>query len=249
LNQADIESLEQATVQAVPPEQLVELPGWLLPMDPGTVGRARSAVPLRHEGVNAVVLDRIVARYRDLGYLPALRLPDLPSFEPCHLHLLALGFVRRQPTQVMTGTIDAMLGVPVSIGGCDFEQRSSEAWMSMYQGAGLDPVDGACRARIMARAQTCRYASVGQDGHMLACGAASFGHGWLGVHGMRTAAGWGGRGLASRVLNGMAQLARQQAINRVFLQVDQSNGTARALYARFGLRDAWTYANGCQPTD
>lgn len=45
---SDIEALERATVQAVAPQQLWELPGWLVPVDPGTVGRARSAVPLHH---------------------------------------------------------------------------------------------------------------------------------------------------------------------------------------------------------
>jgi hypothetical protein len=35
----DIEALERATVQVVSPQQLWELPGWLVPVDQGTVGR------------------------------------------------------------------------------------------------------------------------------------------------------------------------------------------------------------------
>ena len=242
LTPADIEALERATLQAVPPERLVERPGWLLPMDAGTVGRARSAVPLHHGDPDPVAVERIVACYREQGFAPALRLPDLPAFEPCHWRLLALGFVRQQPTLVMTGTVEAMLATGPGADTCDIEQRPGEAWMAMYLGAGLDPVDGACRARIMARARDLRYASVTRDGRMLACGAASLSHGWLGVHGMRTAEEVRGQGLASRVLRGMAQAARDQGISRVFLQVDQGNTGARALYARFGLEDRWTYA-------
>jgi hypothetical protein len=44
----DIESLERATLDAVAPETVESLPGWLFPIDRTTIGRAISAVPLRH---------------------------------------------------------------------------------------------------------------------------------------------------------------------------------------------------------
>ena len=43
---SDIESIERATLAAVAPERVEALPGWLLPMDHGTVGRAHAAVAL-----------------------------------------------------------------------------------------------------------------------------------------------------------------------------------------------------------
>src|SRR5688572_17123458 len=46
---ADVESIERATLAAMPPSASEEHEGWLLAFDPGTVGRAHSAVPLRHE--------------------------------------------------------------------------------------------------------------------------------------------------------------------------------------------------------
>ena len=53
---ADIEAIERATLDAVPPEQTAVLDGWLLGLDRGTVGRAHSAVPLTHDGCDAAVL-------------------------------------------------------------------------------------------------------------------------------------------------------------------------------------------------
>ncbi|MBS3912466.1 MAG: hypothetical protein KGZ70_11720 [Hydrogenophaga sp.] len=79
-------------------DQAHEQAGWLLPVDIGTVGRARSAVPLSHESVNPVVLDAIVRAYRRHGFPPAFRLPDLPAFERLHGWLAGMGFVREQPT-------------------------------------------------------------------------------------------------------------------------------------------------------
>jgi ribosomal protein S18 acetylase RimI-like enzyme len=58
---------------------------------------------------------------------------------------------------------------------------------------------------------------------------------------MRTAASHRGRGLAARVLAGLADAATQQALTRVFLQVEEGNSAARALYRRAGFTTAWRY--------
>ncbi|MBW8722896.1 MAG: GNAT family N-acetyltransferase, partial [Polaromonas sp.] len=57
MTSSDIETIERATIAAVSPEIVEEFDGWLLPFDSGTVGRARSAVPLRHEPVELAIVD------------------------------------------------------------------------------------------------------------------------------------------------------------------------------------------------
>ena len=238
----DIESIERATVAAVAPERLDEQPGWLLPMDSGTVGRARSAVPLHHAAQPLERLDAIVQAYRAVGFAPALRLPDVPAYATWHQALQAQGWRRCQPTWTQMGTVQALLDLPATGPAARLDAQPDAAWMAMYLGAGLDPVDGASRARALARAQGLCYASVQRAGETVACGAASYSQGWLGVHGMRTAAAQRGQGLAACVLRAMAQEARQRGIERVFLQVDQHNAPALALYRRAGLALAWGYA-------
>jgi GNAT superfamily N-acetyltransferase len=239
---SDIESIERATVAAVAPERLDEWPGWLLPMDSGTVGRARSAVPVHHGVQSLEHLEAIVQAYRAAGYPPALRLPEGPAYAPWHQVLQARGWQRRQPTWTQVGTVQALLDLPAGGPLAQLDAQPDAAWRAMYLGAGLDPVDGASRARALARAQGLCYASVRRAGETVACGAASYSHGWLGVHGMRTAAAQRGQGLAAGVLRAMAQEARQRGIERVFLQVDQHNAPALALYRRAGLEAAWGYA-------
>ena len=63
----DIEAIERATLAAVTPEALEEIAGWLLPFDSGTVGRARSAVPLAHTTPDPPSLHEIEARYAARG--------------------------------------------------------------------------------------------------------------------------------------------------------------------------------------
>lgn len=241
MREADIADLERATVQAVAPECVEALPGWLLPMDHGTVGRARSAVPLNHGTPSPQDLTAIVARYEARGFNPAFRLPELPAFEPMARALVARGWQRRQPTLTQTARVADLLALP-DAGGATLADRPDAAWTAMYLGEGLDPVDGASRSAALARAAGTRFASVVEGGQTLACGAASLSHGWLGVHGMRTAAAARGRGLAARVLRAMAAEAQRQGIERAFLQVDAGNAAALSLYRRAAFRTAWTYA-------
>lgn len=244
---ADVESIERATLQAVAPEVVDEaVPGWLLPMDKGTVGRARSAVPLHHGEPDPARIDDILARYAAGGFAPAWRLPDLPAFGPFAQALAERGFRREQPTLTQTGHLSVLLGqLPAAaVPGRELHLADAPdaAWMAMFLGEGLDPVDGASRARSLSRARGTQFVSLVEQGRTLACGAASFSHGWLGVHGMRTAASERGRGLAGAVLRAMAAEARRRGIGQLFLQVTADNTPALALYRRAGLQLAWPYA-------
>jgi hypothetical protein len=55
-----VDEIERATLQVVVPDEMVCLPGWLVPVFSGTVGRARSAVPLQHASPDLAVIDQVV---------------------------------------------------------------------------------------------------------------------------------------------------------------------------------------------
>lgn len=242
LSAADIESIERATLAAVAPERVEAIDGWLLPLDTGTVGRAHSAVPLHHGVHDPALIDAIAQRYRDAGRRPVFRLPDVPAFEAWWPRLAARGFRREQPTLTQTGPLDGLLALAGHADGVSLDARPDGAWMAMFLGEGLDPVDGASRSKALSRAEGTLFASLREDGETLACGAACFAHGWLSMHGLRTAARQRGRGLAGRMIRAMALEARRRGIDRAFLQVDASNAPALALYRRGGMGTAWSYA-------
>jgi GNAT superfamily N-acetyltransferase len=239
---ADIESIERATLTAVAPERVEALDGWLLPMDHGTIGRAHSAVPLHHEAHAQALIGTIAQRYRDAGLRPVLRLPDVPAFEPWCPELRAQGFRREQPTLTQTGVLDGLLALAPNTGGVSLDLRPDSAWMAMFLGEGLDPVDGASRSKALSRAAGTLFVSLREGGETLACGAACFAQGWLSMHGLRTAVRQRGRGLAGRMIRAMALEAQRRGIARAFLQVDASNEPALALYRRAGMTTAWSYA-------
>lgn len=240
MNAKDVASIEQATLAAVAPETVEEREGWLLPVDHGTIGRARSAVPLLHTDTDPGVLGRIEAYYAARGLPAVFRLATATCFDSLRHELRQRGYRADKPTLVQLGTVARMREVS-SQPPAEIATAPDAAWTALFLGEGFDPVDGACRVRALSRAQGSVYAGVREGGQVFAGGVAAFGYGWVSVHGMRTAAGHRGQGLAGRVLAGLADAALARGMARVFLQVDAGNTAARALYRRAGFDTAWTY--------
>ncbi|MDP9931797.1 ribosomal protein S18 acetylase RimI-like enzyme [Variovorax paradoxus] len=238
----DVEAIERATVAAVSPLAVEELDGWLLPFDDGTVKRARSAVPLHRGEVSWHTIDRIEDRYDSRQFVPAFRLADVPCFAALQAELEQRHYVGDSPTCVQVGSARRMRDVGAAGAAlADVDLAPDEAWATLFLGEGFDPVDGAHRVRALSRAKGSLYASVRDGRHTVAAGAMAFGHGWASVHGMRTEQSQRGRGLARRVLAGLAQAALERGFERVFLQVDAHNAAAHALYRRAGFSTQWQY--------
>ena len=237
----DIEAIERATIAAVSPDLTEEIDGWLLPFASGTVKRAKSAVPLHRSAVDAATLDRIEDRYDSRQVTPALRLAEAPCFEGLRAELERRHYIDDSPTCVQVGSAQRMRQVVAGAALADVDHAPDAAWSALFLGEGFDPVDGAHRVRMLSRAKGSLYASVREGGRTVAAGAMAFGHGWASVHGMRTERAQRGRGLAARVLAGLAQAASARGFERVFLQVDAQNHAALSLYRRAGFETQWKY--------
>ncbi|MEJ8845354.1 GNAT family N-acetyltransferase [Variovorax rhizosphaerae] len=238
----DIEAIERATLAAVAPHTVEEFDGWLLPFDHGTVGRAKSAVPLRHEAPRdaAGLLAAIEARYAYQGLPAAFRMADLPCFDALRGALLERNYQRGKPTLTQTSDLRSLVALAPEV-PADVDTTPDAGWASVFLGEGFDPVDGASRVQALSRAAGTLFGSVREDGRTVAAGALALSHGWASLHGMRTQQSARGRGLAGRVMAGLAQAALALGYERVFLQVEAGNAPAQALYRRAGFLTQWTY--------
>lgn len=236
-----IEALERATVQAVSPDALTEIAGWVLPFDAGTVARAKSAVPLSHATPALCVLPEIEAAYACRGFPAMLRIPVLSPFDPFRAMLRQRGYREQIVTAVCVAVASRVraesIGAPA-----DLLDAPHAGWASVFLGEGFDPVDGASRVEKLGAAPGSVFATVWEDGRAVAAGAAAFSHGWASIHGMRTASGCRGRGLAGRVLATLAHAAIERGHESVFLQVATDSSAAQSLYRRAGFERAWTYS-------
>ena len=234
---AEIETLERAVVAAVAPPEMLEIDGWLVPLDHGTIGRAKSAVPLRHD-LGAAAVDEIVESYRSRGLEPAFRLADVETLAPVREAVARHGLTGQQPTIMKLGDVAALAAF--SDDPARVLDRPDDAWGAVFLGEGFDPADGAHRIAALTRSPDAVYGAAGEGEVTWAVGVASFGGGWAGVHGMRTAPAHRGKGHASAVLGALGRAMAARGAMRVFLQVEEAN-PARRIYRRAGFEPAWTY--------
>jgi len=237
LDVADLESLERATVEAVAPPEVLEIGGWLVGLDKGTIGRAKSAVPLRHD-IGPEALDEIEAAYRRRDLKPAFRVADGPGLAAVRVELDRRGYPMQQPTIFETGLVRDLAAFSES--SATILDHPNDAWAAIFLGEGFDPADGAHRVAALTRSPGAIYGAAGEDGEIGAVGVMSFGHGWAGIHGMRTSPAHRGKGHASAILATLGREAQARGVERVFLQVEEAN-PARKIYRRAGFTPAWRY--------
>ena len=236
----DIEAIERATVAAVAHDACEVVGPWILALKPGTIGRARSAAPLTHTLVrDETLLARIEAAYRVRDMIPEFRLPDVAGLSGLAALLTERGYVPQQPTLVMEAAVETVAGFaePRAVR----LERPDEPWANVFLGQGFDPVDGAHRVKTLTRAPDAIFAAVRDGAGTYAVGVAAFAEGWASLHGMRTAQAHRGKGLAGQVMATLAAAAAERGAARIFLQVEEGNAPARALYARAGFASLWRY--------
>lgn len=234
---ADIESLERATVEGVAPAKIVEIDGWLVPLDDGAIRRAKTAVPLRHD-LGALALSEIEAAYWTEGLSPAFRIAERPGLEGVRQALAQRGYASEGPTVIKVGDVERLAALRDKPG--DILTEPDAAWGAVFLGEGFDPEDGASRVAALTRSPDALYGAAREDGQTVAVGCVTFGHGWAAIHGMRTEARRRGRGLASTVLAALGRAIQARGVERVFLQVEEGND-ARSLYRKAGFQEAWRY--------
>lgn len=235
---SDVEAIERATLAAVSPAEVFEGRGWLAGLENGSIRRARSAVPLRHDlSANVQAIEAVKRAYVSRDLTPAFRIADVDGLEEVRAALAAMGFRPEQPTLVMAAPVSGLIGAEPG----EVLTSPDDAWRDVFTGEGFDPDDGAYRVAVLSRCSGAAFGRVREGGLTVAVGVAAFGHDWASVHGMRTARAHRGRGHAGRVLAALAAEAARRGLDKMFLQVEEANAPARALYARKQFETAWRY--------
>lgn len=228
LSAADVEAIERNTLTAVSAKPVEAFPvgsafaDWLLPLDPRPIGRASSAFALRHVAppVPGQLIAEVEKIYESHGLPTAFRLADLPCFSELQAALKQHGYQRQQQTLVQ---------IRVGTGSIQYPGAFSSG-----ERAQIEAAPGADSIRASIRSQE-------NAGDILASGIAAFAHGWCCIHALQTSTRHRGKGLATAVMAALALATMDRGIEKVFLQVEESNTVARSLYAKAGFTTAWRY--------
>ncbi|MGW3605923.1 GNAT family N-acetyltransferase [Micromonospora sp. NPDC005161] len=259
---AAVVALERAADEAWPAPTRGRLGDWLLRAADGWTGRANSALPIGDpDRPLPAAVDAVERWYAEQGR-PALINTPLPLAAPVGAELDTRGWGSRPPTLVQTaplplvdpgaGSAVVRAGVEPVAGaaaGADVELMAapSTAWLAIAAGRKGGLPDAA--RHVLTAVDQVRFAHVYADGTLVAIGRGTVtGQGrWLGLSLIEVLPEARRQGLARTVIAALADWGGSAGATHAFLQVEQHNTAAVALYRRLGFTTHHTYLTRVAP--
>ncbi|MFI6234508.1 GNAT family N-acetyltransferase [Micromonospora sp. NPDC050784] len=247
---AAVVALERAADEAWPAPTRGRLGDWLLRSAEGWTGRANSALPIGDpDRPLAAAVDAVERWYADLGQ-PALINTPLPLAAPVGAELDARGWTARPPTLVQTAPLPLLASTPADGSGSavvELATAPSDEWLAVAAGRKGGLPDSA--RHILTAVNQVRFAHVYADDTLVAVGRGTVtGQGrWLGLSLIEVLPAARRQGLARRVIHELAGWGASAGATHAFLQVEQRNEAAVALYQRLGFVTHHTYLTRVAP--
>ncbi|WP_327034079.1 GNAT family N-acetyltransferase [Micromonospora ureilytica] len=251
---AAVVALERAADEAWPAPTRGRLGDWLLRSAEGWTGRANSALPIGDpDRPLAAAVDAVERWYAELGQ-PALINTPLPLAAPVGAELDARGWSTRPPTLVQIAPLALLTSTPGSgpAGGqgsavVELATAPSGEWLAIAAGRKGGLPDAA--RHVLTAVDQVRFAHVYADNALVAVGRGTVtGQGrWLGLSLVEVLPTARRQGLARRVIHELASWGAAGGATHAFLQVEQRNAAAVALYQRLGLVTHHTYLTRVAP--
>ncbi|MBO3740369.1 GNAT family N-acetyltransferase [Actinoplanes flavus] len=241
---AAVIALETAADEAWPAPVRSRLGGWILRAADNWTGRANSALPVGDpDRPLEAAIDAVVKWYRDHGQQPLINAP-MPLAAPVNSALDERGWTSRPLTLVQTAPLAPLLATPAAAGlpPVELADAAGDDWYAMVaEHKGTLP---AAAIRILNGVPERVFAQIRDaEGDLVAVarGAVTGPDRWLGVSLLQTAPAARRQGLGRHVMRGLAQWAAQRGATRAYLQVEERNTAAVALYGRLGFSTHHTY--------
>lgn len=243
-----VERIEQAALWAWPPKETAWHEGWLLRAAGGRTRRINSARTLVFaQGADLDrAIDRVEAWYAARGLPACFQLTEFSAPARLEAALVARAYARVAPVSVLL--VDAHAVEPPEGGSFELQTRPTPLVMNAVCDPHWGPEIRRARAELFARIRKPHVFGVALEGREPAAGGLCVVDGDLaGIFTMRTAAPFRGRGYGRALFRRLAAWARGAGAKRIYLQVEDDNAPALALYRPFAPTLAYRYWYREQP--
>ncbi|GGV01891.1 GNAT family N-acetyltransferase [Streptomyces spectabilis] len=233
---ATYEELARAGARSWQPVESERLGSWTLRAAAGFTRRANSVLPLGDPGRPLDdALARVRSWYADRGlpaYVQVATGVDDVQERLC-AELEQRGWVREVTTAVLFGALAPVGDLPVDTSGVTLSRSVDAAWLRRYQRAG---VPGPHVVGVLTSGPSVWFASVpGDEGAPTAIGRCVVDGRWAGFMAVEVDPAVRRQGLATAVMTALARRALDEGASAAWLQVEEDNGGARALYDGMGF--------------
>ncbi|MDT0400540.1 MULTISPECIES: GNAT family N-acetyltransferase [Streptomyces] len=234
---ASYEELARVSARAWRPVESERLGDWELRAADGFTRRANSVLPLGDPGVPLdEALTAVRAWYTARG-LPAYVQTATGAEgaqEPLCAELERRGWVREVTAELWTGALAPVADLGGEPSGVTLSREADEAWLARYQRKGVSGV----ALRVLGSGASVWFATVPGDGGTgapAAIGRCVVDGRWAGFAAVEVDPALRRRGLATTVMAALARRALEEGASAAWLQVEDDNAGARALYTRLGF--------------
>ncbi len=243
-DEALLSRVEDAGLNASAPSQQRWLDGWLVRLSPGKAKRARcinALAPGRLPLDQRLALAR--ATYAEAGLPLLIRVTPFSAPQGLDETLAAQGFHPIDDTRVMVSDLEAA-PVPATLPpGCELAAADFHTFAELVGSwRGSPPSQRRAHGERLANSPVrCHPHVLYQMGEPVAAGQFTAEADLVGLYDVFTPPAWRGRGLARALCGAMLQRAREAGARVAYLQVESDNDPARAVYAKLGFSDAYSY--------
>ena len=241
-----ISDLEEAAADGWRGTEEDRLGGWRLRAAGGFTGRANSALAVGDPGLPLPAAAAAVHGWYAARGLPTMISVPYPCGRPedtaVDRFLAGAGWtVRSGAATVMTAPTRAIARTtPPGQMPVTFAAEPDEAWLARYHYRGQPGLPPDAR-QVLQSAPWQAFAAVRDGAAALAIGRVAVAQGWAGLTAIEVHPAHRRRGLAQALTAAMAAQASAQGAHWLYLQVEDGNAAARALYHRLGFTDHHGY--------
>ncbi|MFW9768803.1 MAG: GNAT family N-acetyltransferase [Candidatus Thorarchaeota archaeon] len=243
VSEREIAELELLASHCWPAREIVRYKGWIIHWNDGVTWRANSVLPNEWDSNVELeqLVDYVIDLYREKDTPPAFKITPASQPEGLDELLVEKGFEQRMVTHVQIAPITTISchspRVPV-----DLFKVTDESLDVLMHKSTRDPFAVEVRREIIHRISGDKaIARVMMHGNIGGVGLGVVEEDWLGLFSVRTMPEFRRQGIAWSVTCALAQWGEDIGAERVFLQVENTNTPALALYEAMGFKTMYTY--------